>query len=81
MYDKAEICNKIKSIYPDIGECGIDIEVDYDEEQSSLVVYLRKGGKEVKHYLPNEDADTCLLGQKCVALGIEIAHLRDERYY
>ena len=81
MYDKAKICEKIKSIYPDVGECGIDVEVDYDEGQDSLVVYLRKGRKEIKHYLPNEDADACLLGQQCVALGVEIAQLRDERYY
>jgi uncharacterized protein (UPF0335 family) len=77
MYDKAEICDKIKSIYPDIGECGIDVKVDYDKDQDSLVVYLRKDNKEVKHYLPNEDADACLLGQQCVALGVEIAQLRD----
>ena len=81
MYDKAKICDKIRSIYPDIGECGVDVEVGYDEDQDSLVVYLRKGNKEVKHYLPNEDADACLLGQQCVALGVEIAQLRDERYY
>ena len=81
MYDKEEICRKIQSIYPDIGECGIDVEVDFDEEQNSLVVYLRKGDKEVKHFLPNEDADACLIGRKCVGLSVEIAQLRDERYY
>lgn len=81
MYDKAEICKKIQSIYPDIGKCGIDLKVDYDEEQNSLVVYLKKGNKEVKHFLPNEDADACLLNQKCVGLGVEIGQLTDERYY
>ena len=81
MYSNEEICNKIKSIYPDIGECGIDVEVDFDKNQDSLVVYLRKDNKEIKHYLPNEDADACLMNQKCVALGVEIAQLRDERYY
>ena len=81
MYEKEKICAKIKSIYPDIGECGIDLEVDYDETQKSLVVYLRKGNKEVKHFLPSEDADACLEEKKCVALGLEIAQLRDERYY
>ena len=76
MYDKEEICAKIKSIYPDIGECGIDVEVGFDEEQDSLVVYLRKGNKEIKHYLPNEDADACIDKKKCVALGLEIAQMR-----
>ena len=80
MIDKAELCEKIKTIYPDIGECGIDIDVDYDDEKQSTVVYLRSGNKEVKHYLPDEDADACLAGKQCVALGVEIAQLRDERY-
>ena len=81
MVDKAELCAKIKSIYPDIGECGIDIEIDYDEAQKSTVVYLHKGNKKVKHYLPDEDAEACMAGKQCVALGVEIAQLRDERYY
>lgn len=80
MYDKAEICAKIRSIYPDIGACGIDVEVDYDEKEKSLVVYLRKGNRKVKHFLPSADADACMMGKQCVALGIEIAQLRDERY-
>lgn len=81
MIDNAELCAKIKSIYPDIGECGIDIDVDYDEQKQSTVVYLRKGNKEVKHYLPDEDAEACIAGKQCVALGVEVAQLRDERYF
>jgi hypothetical protein len=80
MLNKGELCEKIKSIYPDIGECGIDIDVDYDNEKQATVVYLRKDNKEVKHYLPDEDAEACMSGKQCVALGVEIAQLRDERY-
>ena len=36
MHDKTELCDKIKSIYPDIGECGIDVDVEYDETKKSL---------------------------------------------
>ncbi len=80
MIDKAELCEKIRVIYPDIGECGIDIDVAYDAEKQSTVVFLRKGEKQVKHFLPDEDAEACLAGKQCVALGVEIAQLRDERY-
>lgn len=80
MVDKAKLCEKIRSIYPDIGECGIDIDVDYDEDKQSTVIHLRKDNKKVKHYLPDEDAEACLAGKQCVALGVEIAQLRDERY-
>ena len=80
MVDKAALCEKIKSIYPDIGECGIDIKVEYDDEKQVTVIYLLRGNKEVKHYLPDEDADSCMAGNQCVALGVEIAQMRDERY-
>jgi hypothetical protein len=76
MYDKAELCEKIRSIYPDIGECGIDIDVNYVQDQNSWVVYLKKDKHELKTFLEDSDAERCLLGEKCVGLGIEIAQLR-----
>jgi hypothetical protein len=76
MYDKAELCEKIRTIYPDIGECGIDIDVNYDQDQKSWVVYLKKDKYELKTFLEDSDAERCLLGEKCVGLGIEIAQLR-----
>ncbi|MGB5420563.1 MAG: hypothetical protein WBN03_00285 [Desulfobacterales bacterium] len=75
MYDKAELCEKIRTIYPDIGECGIDIDVNYDQDQKSWVVYLKKDKHELKTFLEDSDAERCLLGEKCVGLGIEIAKI------
>ena len=82
MVDKAALCKKIESVYPDIGECGIDVNVDYDDEMKSWVVYLKKGKQEVKHYLDENDAALCMDGKQCVSLGIEISQLKDmsERY-
>lgn len=76
MYDKAELCEKIRTIYPDIGECGIDIDVNYDQDQKSWVVFLKKDKHELKTFLEDSDAERCLLGEKCVGLGIEIAQLK-----
>ena len=76
MYDKAELCEKIRTIYPDIGECGIDIDVNYDQDQKSWVVYLKKDKHELKTFLEDSDAERCLLGERCVGLGIEIAQLK-----
>lgn len=77
MFDKNELCEKIKGLYPDIGECSIDLDVDYDEDQKSWVVYMNKGHKKVKHFLPDEDADACMEGKQCVGLGIEIAQFKE----
>jgi len=76
MIDKAELCEKIRKIYPDLGECGIDIKVEYDNEQKSWVVDLKHGGHELKTFLEDNDAEKCLDGEQCVSLGLEIAQLR-----
>lgn len=76
MIDKAQLCAKITELYPDIGECGIDVDVDYDEEKKAWIVDLKKDKFELKTYLEDGDADKCMLGQQCVSLGIEIAQLR-----
>jgi hypothetical protein len=76
MIDKNELCEKIITIYPDIGQCGIEVQVEYDEKQKLWVVELKKNGHELKTYLEDGDAEKCLEGIQCVSLGIEIAQLR-----
>jgi hypothetical protein len=76
MIDKAQLCAKIVELYPDIGECGIDVDVDYDDQKKAWIVDLKKDHFELKTHLEDGDADQCMLGRKCVGLGIEIAQLR-----
>ena len=77
MLDKNELCEKIRTIYPDIGQCNINLNVEYDENQKSWMVYLKKGGRVVKHFLEKEDLDNCMEGKQCVSLGIEISQIKD----
>jgi hypothetical protein len=74
--DKNELCEKIRSIYPDIGECGIAVNVEYDETNKRWVVDLKQGERELKTFLEDGDAEKCLNGIQCVSLGVEIAQLR-----
>ncbi|MGB3223287.1 MAG: hypothetical protein WBB23_10845 [Desulforhopalus sp.] len=76
MYNRQELCEKITEIYPEIGECGIDLDVFFDEEKKAWVVELTKESHELKHYLDLPQADDCMEGKKCVPLGLEIAQLR-----
>lgn len=75
MYGDNALCKKISEMYPEIGECGIDIDVTYDEANKSWVVHLKKGTHTLDHYLDPMDADTCMDGKQCVSLGLEIAQL------
>ena len=76
IYDNKQLCEKIKAIFPDIGECGIDIDVEYDNEQEAYTVHLEKEGRKIKTHLETVDADTCMDGKQCVGLGIQIAQFR-----
>ena len=75
MHDRKELCEKIKSIYPGIGECGIDVEVDYSEAKKAWVVDLKQGEHHLTTHLEPEDAAACIEGKECVYLGTQIAQL------
>ena len=71
-----ELCEKIQQLYPDIGECGIDVNVQYDDDQNRWVVDLKKDQHQLKTFLEDGDAELCMEGKQCVSLGIEIAQLK-----
>ena len=76
MHDKEELCEKIMSIYPEIGECGIDIDVEWSEGKKAWIVDLKKDEHELTTHLEPEDADGCMDGKQCVSLGLQIAQLK-----
>ena len=76
MHDKKELCDKISEIYPEIGECGINVDVDWNEGKKAWVVDLKKDDHELTTHLEPEDADGCMEGKQCVSLGLQIAQLK-----
>ncbi len=77
MYNKDQICEMIRSVYPDIGNCGIEINVSYHKENNAWLVHLKKNKHELKTYLEPEDAKLCMEGKQCIGLGLQISQLRD----
>lgn len=75
MIDKKELCEKITAIYPDIGVCGIDIEVMYDEGKQAWMVDLKKDAHHLQTRLEIDEAEMCLAGKQCVSLGIQVTQL------
>ena len=75
MRDKKELCEKIKSIYPEIGECEVDVNIDFDEKKKAWIVDLKKGEHYLQTHLEPEDADACMEGKQCVYLGSQITQL------
>jgi hypothetical protein len=76
MRNREELCRKITEMHPEIGECGLDIDVTLDEGKKVWVVNLKREGHELRHHLEYSDADSCMDGEQCVSLGLEIAQLK-----
>ncbi|MFH1625350.1 MAG: hypothetical protein ABID54_09385 [Pseudomonadota bacterium] len=75
MHEKKELCDRIRSIYPEVGECGIDVNVDFDKAKNAWIVDLKKGEHQLITHLEPQDANTCMEGKQCVSLGAQIAQL------
>lgn len=75
--NKQELCQKIQEIYPDIGACGIDLDVVYDTTNDRWKVGLKRDQKELKTFLEPGDAKLCMEGKQCLSLAIEINQLKD----
>ncbi len=75
MHNKEDLCQSIKSLYPEIGQCGIDVQVEFDNTQKAWVVDLKKENHQLKTYLESADADACMEGKQCVSLGLQVGQL------
>lgn len=74
--DREKLCKKIKEIYPDIGECGINVDAHYDEGKKAWVVHLERKGKTLDTYLEIPEVEACMLGKECVSLAIQVGELK-----
>ncbi len=70
------LCAKITEIFPDVGECGIDVDVRWDDEREAWIVDLQHEDESLQTYLEPSEAAECLRGDRCVRLGFEIGQLR-----
>lgn len=76
MFTAKQLCERIVTLYPEIGVCGVDIDVAMDDSEKAWVVHLKKDTHTLNHFLERMDADRCMEGKECVALGLDIAQLQ-----
>lgn len=76
MTTREELCRKIEEVFPKAGACGIDFEVEYDENVSAWAVDLHRGEHHLRTFIETEEADSCLEGKRCIPLGMQIAQLK-----
>ena len=77
MFSENEICDKIRSIIPDIGECGVNINVSFDDRNDAWSVELKEGHRSLRTFVEPEDALSCVNKDRCIGLEFQIAQLKD----
>ena len=76
MATKEEVCKKIEAVFPKAGTCGVDFDVEYDEDIQAWAVDLHHGPHHLKTFIETDEADSCLEGKSCISLGMQIAQLK-----
>jgi hypothetical protein len=73
--DGDKLCSMIKDHYPSIGECGIDVKVDWDNSKKVWVIDFKRGGRIVTADMEPDDAALCMEGKECPSLKIKIDNM------
>ncbi len=64
--------DKILEMYPEIAKLGVVSTLTFDDEKKAYLLKLKKDVHELGTYIDKPDADRCMDGLVCVALGVQI---------
>jgi len=67
-----ELAAKLNEIYPELGERGLVLDLEYSKALNFWGVKIAKGRHRLHTLLNKEDADACLRGARCEQLGAQI---------
>jgi len=68
----AEIKEKLHSIYPEIKQFGLNLEVEFDKETQTWLATFQKGDHQLSTHMERTDVESCLSGKECYHLGIQL---------
>lgn len=77
MYTSDQLCETIRSVYPEVGACGEKIKTRFDQDNNAWEVQLKHGNRKLKTFVDPEDANPCIDGKQCIGLGFQIFQLKD----
>ncbi len=77
MITQKALGKKIEAMFPEFGRCGVDFNVQYDEQVQAWAVNIHKGGQHLKTFLEDSEADSCIANNRCVPLALQMAQLKE----
>lgn len=71
-YSLESLKAKIVDFYPEIDKHGLETSLSFDQGKNAYIVQLQKGEHILTTHLEKADADSCMEGNKCIYLGVQI---------
>lgn len=71
-YTTDALRDKILEMYPEIGQHGLSVGLEFDEGTDTYIVTFRRDGHLLTTHIERKDADECMNGRLCVFLGVQI---------
>ena len=66
------LVSKLRDMYPLIEKHGLDVSLDFDQNEDEWIVTLAKGKHALSTHLARKDAEACLDGIQCLYMGVQI---------
>lgn len=67
------LVSKLRDMYPQIKQHGLDVSLDFDQNEDEWIVTLAKGKHALSTHLAKKDAEDCLSGIHCLYMGMQIS--------
>lgn len=71
-YTNIALKDKITEMYPEIGQHGLSVGLDFNAQKNAYIITFKRGREELTTHLEKKDADDCMNGIKCVYLGVQV---------
>ncbi len=72
-YTTVALKEKILEMYPEIEGHHLSIGIQFSQPENAYIITFKRGSEMLTTRLEKKDADECMLGIKCVYLGVQVA--------
>jgi len=73
LYTDRELRNKVLEMYPEIGKHDVAVALTFDSSKNAYILTFSRGKDFLATHLEKTDADECMLGIKCIYLGVQVS--------
>ena len=76
MLNNKSICRKVQEIFPEKGQCGKDMKVEYSKKHNTYLLNYKENGEKKKTFLDIDETSMCIEKERCIDFGFQVNQIR-----